>query len=127
MKTNLTRVRKTALAAWCAIALSPVALFATNAPKAVREHGRIKAVDNQSQQLVVTDQKTKAEGTFKWNDQTKLIEHGKSVSASALKGGVPIQITFAPSPGIPVLERVTLSPAKRQKHSSLSRLFPKKS
>jgi len=121
MKTNLNLIRKTALAAWCALALSPAAMFAADAPKSAEERGLIKAVDNNGQQIVVTDQKTKADGTFKWNDQTKFIEHGKSVSATALQAGLPVHITYAPSSGTPMLKRVKLAPVKAQKHSSVSR------
>ena len=127
MKTNLSLIRKTALVTLCALALSPAALFAGNAPKSAEERGLIKAVDNNGQQIVVTDQKTKADGTFKWNDQTKFTEHTKTVSASALKAGLPVHITYAPSSGTPMLERVKLSPDKEQKHSSLSPSSHKKS
>ena len=127
MKTNLSLIRKTALVALCALALSPAAMFAADAPKSAEERGIIKAVDNNGQQIVVTDQKTKADGTFKWNDQTKFIEHGTPVSATALKAGLPVHITYAPSSGTPMLKRVKLSPDKEQKHSSLSPSSHKKS
>ena len=127
MKTNLNLIRKTALIALCALALSPAAMFAGNAPKTTEERGLIKSVDNNGQQIVVTDQKTKADGTFKWNDQTKFIEHGKAVSATALKAGLPVHITYAPSSGTRMLECVKLSPDKGQKHSSLSPSPHKKS
>ena len=127
MKTNFNLIRKTTLVALCALALSPAALFAGNAPKTAEKRGLIKLVDNNAQQIVVTDQKTKADGTFKWNDQTKFTEHAKTVSASALKAGLPVHITYAPSSGTPMLERVKLSPDKEQKHSSLSPSSHKKS
>lgn len=127
MKTNLNLIHKTTLIALCALALSPAAILAADASKPGQAHGLIKAVDNQGQQLVVTDQKTKAESTFKWNDQTKFTEHGKSVSSKALKPGLLVQLTYAPSAVLPVLERVKLSPPKGQKHSSISRLLRKSS
>lgn len=117
MKTNLSRIRTATLLAVCVLALSPVAMFA----KATEERGRIKAVDNTAHQIVVTDQKTKADVTFKWNAQTKFIEQGKAVKATALKAGVPVHLTYAPSSGTPTLERVKLSPDIGQKYSPLSR------
>lgn len=123
MKTKLN-IRKTALVALCALALSPAALFAGNASKTAEERGSIKSVDTKTHQVVVTDQKTKAEGTFNWNDQTKFTKHDKTVNASALKEGLRVHLTYASSSGTPMLERVKLSPAKAQTHAALSRSSP---
>lgn len=127
MKTISTSIRRTTLAALCALALSPAALFAGNAPKSTEGRGVIKSVDNSAHQIVVNDHKTKVDGTFRWNDQTKFIEHGKTVSASALKERMTVRLSYAPSSGTPMLKRVKLSPDKEQKHSSLSRSSHKKS
>ena len=120
MKTNLNHLRKTTLIALCALALSPAALFAGNAPKTAEARGLIKLVDTSGQQLVVTDQKTKADTTFKWNDQTRFIEHRKTVSASALKAGMPVSLSYVANSGTPTLERVRLSPKKEPGHASVS-------
>ena len=127
MKINLNRIHRTTLASLCALALGPAALFAGSVPKTAEARGIIKSVDTKTHQIVVTDKKTKAEGTFKWSDQTKFTEHGKNGSANALKAGVPAQISYAPSSGTPLLECVKLLPAKEQKHSSGSRFFHQKS
>jgi hypothetical protein len=115
MQTNLHLshlIRKTAAVALCALALSPAALFAGDAPKSAEAHGLIKSVDNNAHQLVVTDPKTKADGTFKWNDQTKFTEQAKTVSASALKAGLPVHLTYTTSSGASLLERVKISTGK---------------
>lgn len=125
MKTNLSLIRKAAFVTLCAVALSPAALFAGNALKTAEEHGLIKSVDSQTHQLVVTDQKTKADGTFQWNDLTKFTEHAKTVSASALKAGLPVRITYAASSGTPMLERVQISAGKEHKPAGAPATHPK--
>ena len=125
MKTNL--IRKTTLIALCALTLSPAALFAGKAAKTTEESGIIKSVDTKTHEIVVTDKKTKSEGTFKWNDQTAFTEQGKTVSVNALKAGLPVQIAYTSRSGTPMLERVRISPVKAQKHSSLSRFIHHKS
>lgn len=94
-------------------------MFAADAPKLSEELGVIKSVDNNGHQIVVTDHKTKADATYKWNDQTKFMEHGKTVTANALKAGMTAHLTYTANTGTPLLERVKLSPAKEQRHSSL--------
>lgn len=123
MKTNL--IRKTTLVAWCALALSPAALFAGNAPKIVEERGLIKLVDNNAHQIVVTDQNSKADGTFKWNDQTRFSEQAKTVTASALKVGLPVHLTYTPGAGVPLLERVQISVGKQHKSAAAPASHPK--
>lgn len=125
MKTNFSLVRKAAFVTMCAAVLSPAALFAGNVLKTAEEHGLIKSVDVKTHQLVVTDQKTKAEGTFQWNDQTKFIEHGKPVSATALKAGLPVNITYAAGSGTPMLERVQIPADKEPKPAATPATRPK--
>ena len=79
----------------------------------------IKSVDDSGHQIVVTNHKTKADVTYKWNDQTKFMEHGKTVTATALKAGMAAHLTYTANTGTPLLERVKLSPTKEQRHSSL--------
>ena len=119
MKTNIN-IRKTALAALCALALSPAALFAGNASKSAEERGIIKSMDNQAHQIVVTDQQTRADRTFKWNDQTKFTEHGKAVTAADLKAGEHVRLSYVPSAGMPTLQHVALWAQKEQSHASAS-------
>jgi len=119
MKTYIN-IRKTALVALCALALSPAALFAGNASKSAEERGIIKSVDSQIHQIVVTDQQTKADRTFKWNDQTKFTEHGKAVTAAQLKAGEHVRFGYAPGSGTPLLQHVALWPQKDQSHASAS-------
>lgn len=123
MKTILN-LRKATFIALCALALGPVALFANNT-KTAEERGIIKSVDNKTHQLVVTDQKTKSAVTFQWNDQTKFTEQSKTVSASALKEGMAVHLTYAPGSGTPTLERVTIAAGKAHKHSAASTAQPK--
>jgi hypothetical protein len=113
-------VRNATLAALCTLVLSPAALFAANAHKTAEERGVIKSVDVTSHQLIVTDQKTKADGTFQWNDHTKFSEQRKNVNSSALKAGMAVHINYTPSSGTPVLQHVMVSPGKKQKHTSAS-------
>jgi hypothetical protein len=115
MKTTLTNFRKTTLLALCALALSPAALFAGNALKTAEQRGIIKSVDSHARQIILTDQKTKADRVFHWNDQTKFTEQAKTVSASALTAGLPVHITYAPGSGTPLLERVQISAVKEPK------------
>jgi hypothetical protein len=125
MKANL--IRKTTLIDLCALTSSPAVLFAGKAAKTMEERGMIKSVDTKPPEIVVIDKQTKSEGTFKWSDQTKFTEQGKTVSVNALKAGLPVQITYTSRSGTPMLERVKISPVKAQKHSSLSRFFHPKS
>jgi len=119
MKTKLN-LPKTALAALCAIALSSTPLFAGNKVKTAEEQGIIKSVDANSHYLVITDQKTKTEKSFQWNDQTKFTGHDKIMSVSSLLPGTAIRLAYEPGTGTPMLKAVKLSPAKVQTHSSAS-------
>jgi len=114
----ILKLRKTTFVALCALALSPMAIFAGSTAKTAEEHGIIKSVDIKAHQLVVTDQKTKSTGTFQWNDQTKFTEKSKPVSVSALKEGMAVHLTYAPGSGTPVLGRVSIAAGKEQKHSA---------
>ena len=111
-------IRKTSIAALCALALSPAALFAGNTAKTTVDRGVIKSVDMSAHQLVVTGEKGKTDETFQWNDQTKFIEHDKAVTASALQAGMSVHVKFAPGTGTPTMTTVKLSPAKPQQHAS---------
>jgi hypothetical protein len=114
MKTRFN-INNIALIVLCVLALSPAALFAKNTTKTAVEHGIIKSVDNSNQQLVVTDHKTKTDRTFQWNDQTKFTEHGKMTSASDLKAGEHLKITYEPGKGTIICASATQ--AKSGKHS----------
>ena len=105
---------KTALAFACALAFSQAALFAAKAHKTAEERGIIKSVDNAAHQIVVADQKTKAEKTFQWDDSTQFSEHRKKASSSTLETGMAVRISYAPSSGTPVMQRVALSPGKKR-------------
>jgi hypothetical protein len=108
-------------AAWivlCALTLSPTALFAGNTSHTATESGIIKSVDNNAHQIVVIDQKTKAEGTFHWNDHTKFTEHHEAVNTSSLKEGLAVHITYKTESGTALLEHVKLTPPKAQTHTA---------
>ena len=121
MKRKLN-IRKTALIALCALAFGPALLFAGNAPKRAKERGIIKSVDNNTHQVIVTDQKTKLDGTFQWNDQTKFTEHGKAMTAADLKAGEHVRLSYTPGSGTPTLQHISLWPEQYQyqKHASAS-------
>jgi hypothetical protein len=125
MQTKLD-IRRTALVALCALALSPAALFAENTPKTAEEYGVIKSVDNNSHQIVVTDKKAGTEGTFRWNDQTKFTEQDRTVNATALKEGMPVHLTYVAGAGPALLERVKLEPQKTPTRASVSHSTHKK-
>jgi hypothetical protein len=103
--------------ALCAAVLTPAALFAGHA-KTSSDHGVIKSVDANAHQLVVTDKKSKIDQTFQWNDQTRFMEHDKSVTASALMPGMPVHVTFEPGTATPTIKKAELWPAKTQQHAS---------
>ena len=91
-------------------------------PCAFHEIALIEVVrpDTDAHQIVVTDQKTKADEKFQWNNQTKFTEHHKSVNAGSLQAGMRIHLTYEPSSGTPRLKAVKISPAKPEAHSSAS-------
>jgi hypothetical protein len=111
MKTKI-KIRTAAFVALCALALSPAAAFAKNSTKTATEHGVIKSVDSNAHQIVVMNQKTKANSTFQWNDRTQFTEHHKTVTASALAEGLPVYIKYARGSDTPMLQSVKLSPKK---------------
>jgi hypothetical protein len=117
MKTK-SNTSKAALAALCLLILSPAVLFAGNSPKTAKERGIIKSVDNSALQIVVTDHKTKTEGTFRWNDQTKFTEHHQTVNAGALKEGLPVYFTYVANSDPATLKCVRLEPTKKQTHAA---------
>ncbi len=111
-------LRMTTLAALCALALSPAVLFAANAPKTHEARGAIKSVDADAHTLVVSDLKDKSEHKFQWNDQTKFSERGKAVTATELKAGERVRITYAPGGDRPTMQRVHIAPAKAEKSTT---------
>jgi hypothetical protein len=114
MKLN-THIHKTAVAALCVLVLSPALVFAGDAAKPAEGRGIIKSVDTSAHTLVVTEHKKNTEQTFQWNDQTKFSERDKSASASALKAGERVHLTYTPGGGTPVLQSVHIAPAKTEK------------
>jgi hypothetical protein len=117
MKTKLN-LRQAALVALCAFALSPAALLAGNTPKTAEESGTIKSVDSHKHQIVVANHKTKTEGTFQWNDQTRFTAHDRTVNAGALKEGLPVQLSYVKDSGTAQLLSVKLMPQKALSHPS---------
>jgi hypothetical protein len=115
MKTNIN-LRKTAWVVLCAIALSPAALSAKDTSKLAMERGTLKSVDNQHQQLVITDQKTKTDRTFQWNEQTRFTLQGKATSASGLKAGEHIVVNYARGNEPATLVSASAKPAKTSGH-----------
>lgn len=101
-----------------AVALGLATLSATTAPKAHTEHGTIKSLDAADHKLIVSDSKDKAEHKFQWNDQTKFTEHGKDVTATDLKVGDQVRLSYRHGGDMPTLEHVAITPAKAEKHSA---------
>ena len=116
MKLN-THIHKTVVAAICVLALSPVLVFAADTPRPTVERGVIKSVDMDAQTLVVTEHKNNAEQKFRWNDQTKFSERRKNASASALKEGERVHLSYTAGGDTPILQSVQIAPAKTEKHS----------
>lgn len=114
-KTNL---HKTVVAALCVLSLSPALVFAGNTSKPSEERGVIKSVDMTAHTLVVTEHKKNSEQTFQWNDQTKFMERTKSASASALKAGEHVRLTYTAGSPTPTLQSVHITPAKSEKPSA---------
>lgn len=96
------------------LALSPVALFAAEA-RPQGERGTIKSVDAEAHTLVVTDRLDNREHKFKWNDQTKFNERGKTATAADLKAGERVRVTYMGSGDLPTLQRVQIAPARTEK------------
>lgn len=115
-----SNIRKPAMIVMIALAMSPAVLWAGNHAKATEERGVIASVDATARQLTVSNPKTKAAGTFTWNEQTKFSEHGKSANASALKEGMAVDLTYTTVAGTRTLRQVKLVPAKPTKHGSSS-------
>lgn len=111
-------IHRKAIAALCILSLSPALVFAGSAAKPSEERGIIKSVDMESHKLVVTERKKGAEQKFQWNEQTKFIERDKSASASALKQGGHVRLSYTPGGATPVLQSVHITPAKTVKHTA---------
>lgn len=107
--------RMAALIPACMLVLSPAALFAAESTKLKEERGTIKSVDAEAHTLIITDRKESAEHKFQWNDQSKFTERGKAVTASELKAGERIRLTYKPGGDMPSIERARLVPAKTEK------------
>lgn len=116
MKLN-THIHKTAVTALSVLSLSPALVFAAGTPKPIEERGTIKSVDMSAHTLVVAEHRKNAGQKFQWNDQTKFSERDKSASASALKEGERVHLTYTPG-GTPVLQSVHITPARTEKHSA---------
>ena len=112
-----SNLRQTAAIALCALALSPAALFAAN-PQPHEARGAIKSVDAENHWLVVTDRKDNSEHKFLWNDQSKFTERGKAVTATDLKAGERVRLTYKPGGDMPTMQRVHIAPAKAEKSAS---------
>ena len=100
------------LVAGFALVLAPSTLRGANAPKAAEKHAIVKSVDTAKHQVVLTEATTKTTGTFLWNDKTKFTQHGKVVTAAALKEGATVDVTYVPGSGTPELEHVKLAAPK---------------
>jgi Cu/Ag efflux protein CusF len=110
-------LHKTLLATCCTLVLCLGAIHAGEANKARSEQGTIKSVDAKARTLVVTPRKGNSEYTFHWNDQTKFTDGHKAASASNLKAGQKVEITYVPGGDAPTLQRVRLA-AKAPKNAS---------
>jgi hypothetical protein len=113
-----THIHKTAVATLGILSLTPALVFAGNTAKPSEERGVIKSVDMTAHTLVVTEHKKNSEQTFQWNDQTKFTERHKSASASALKQGERVDLTYTPGGSTPVLKSVHIAPANTKKPSA---------
>ena len=100
------------------VALSPAMVFAGSSPKTTTEHGIVKAVDQSAHTLTVAGKKSGAETKFQWNDHTKFTEHHKAASASVLKDGERVDLTFVLGGNMAMLKSVAISPAKSENHAA---------
>jgi hypothetical protein len=102
----------------CVLALSPLGVLAAESTKLKEERGTIKSLDAEAHTLVVTDRKDNSEKKFAWNDQTKFTERGKTVTATEIKPGDRIRLTYKANGDTPNIERAHLAPAKAEKSAS---------
>jgi hypothetical protein len=116
MKLN-SHIHQTPVAALCVLALSPALMFADNTPKPSEKRGIIKSVDMDAHTIVVMERKNNSEQQFLWNDQTKFSERDKSASASDLKEGERVRLSYTAGGDTPILQSVHITPAKTEKHS----------
>lgn len=120
MKLN-THLHKTVVTAVCVLAISPALVFARGTAKPVQERGIIKSVDMSAHTLVVTESKKNVEQTFQWNKQTKFSERHKNASASALKEGERVRLTYTAGGDTPTLRSVRIAPPKTEKPRASNR------
>jgi Cu/Ag efflux protein CusF len=113
-----THIHKTTVTALCILSLGPALLFAADPPQPSVAHGTIKSVDMAAHTLVFTERKDNTEHMFQWNDQTQFTERGQSATASALKEGERVQLTYAPGTDTPILQSVHIAPARTGRHSA---------
>jgi hypothetical protein len=107
MKLN-SHIHKT-IGALCILVLSPALVFAADTTQPSREHGVIKSVDMDAHTLVVAERKDNSEHTFQWNDQTKFSERDKTVTASDLKVGERVYLSYAPGENPPILQSLGIA------------------
>ncbi len=112
-----SNLHQTLLAPCCTLALGLGTIHAGEASKARSEHGTIKSVDAKAHTLVVTTGKGNSDCSFHWNDQTKFTSGHNAASASNLKEGRLVELTYVPGGDAPTLRRVRLV-AKAPKHAS---------
>ena len=117
MKLN-TNLNKMVVAVLCLSSLAPALVFAGSAAKPGEERGVIKSVDMTAHTLVVSEHKKNTDQTFQWNDQTKFMERDKNASASALKAGEHVRLSYTAGSHMPTLQSVHIAPAKAAKPSA---------
>ncbi|HXI69983.1 MAG TPA: hypothetical protein VNN22_06450 [Verrucomicrobiae bacterium] len=137
MKLN-AHIQISVVAALCVLSLSPATVFAGGlgglggdlapihdydfgdpgldpTPETMRpseERGVIKSVDLNAHTLVVTGHKKNTDQKFQWTDQTKFIEHDKSVTTSDLKEGERVHLIYMAGSTTPTLKSVHINSAK---------------
>jgi hypothetical protein len=115
MKRNLTRLIANAVAV-CAFGLSWAGAFAADS-KLSEMRGTIKSVDADRHWLVVAEGKKKADQKFHWDDQTKFTGRGKAATATDLKAGERVRLTYTKGGDVPTLQQVHIMSPKTEKHT----------
>jgi Cu/Ag efflux protein CusF len=118
-----SNLHQTLLATCCTLALGLGTIHAGEATKARSEHGTIKSVDAKTHRLVITTGKGNSEYRFHWNDQTKFTSGHNAATASDLKEGRLVELTYVPGGDAPTLQRVRLA-AKAPKHPTAHQPSP---
>jgi hypothetical protein len=113
---NKSRFYKSATLALCLLGFSPALVFAGTPEKKIERHGTIQTVDTTNHTLVLTERKNATE-QFQWNDQTQFVEHNKNVSASALKQGEHVKLTYYPGGTTPTLQSVHINAKAEKRHA----------